>query len=114
MVDEGPSNTTSPNSQGASSGSKNGAPEAAQARYDVGPGFEIAIRANTDRPVEVTVTGDGARPPRKNADGDHQHDAVEKRLDAIERSILLLADHMKKIDDRLSGASPRARLTEKQ
>ncbi len=107
MGEEGPSNSVSPNGQGPVNGSKEKASQGPSAHYEVGPGFEIAIRASAGRPVEVTLKGerDGATPPKKGGDADHRHDSVEKRLDAIERSILLLADHMQRLDERLSGGA---------
>lgn len=103
--EEGPSNSVSPNGQGSVNGSKEKAPRGPLAHYEVGPGFEIAIRAAPGKPVEVTLKGeqDGAPPPKGRGGTNHRHDSVEKRLDAIERSILLLADHMQRVDERLSA-----------
>ncbi len=107
MEEEGPSNPGNPNGQAPVNGQAPKAPQEAAARYDVGPGFEIAIRSDADRPLEVTLKGEreGGRPPTKGGEADHRHDSVEKRLDAIERSILLLAQHIQRLDERLSGGT---------
>ena len=105
MAEEGPSGTLSPSANGGPNG-----PSSVQesgTRYEVGPGFEIAIRAALNRPVEVNVRneGDGSRRPEKSGDHDHRHDAIEKRLDAIERALFIVVDHLKRIDEsRAPGA----------
>jgi len=106
--EEGPSNSVSPNGQGPVNGSRGKTPQDPAAHYEVGPGFEIAIRADAGRPVQVTLKGErgGAAPPGKGGDAGHRHDATDQRLDAIERSIFLLAQHMQRLDERLSGAGP--------
>lgn len=110
MGEDGPSNSVSPKGPGPFNGSAGRAPDDRSAHYEVGPGFEIAIRPATDRPVEVTLRSErgGAPPPKKGPDAHHRHDSVEKRLDAIERSILLLAEHMQRLDERLSAGARAA------
>lgn len=91
------------------------APEAGSAqgsttRYEVGPGFEIAIRAALNHPVEVNLKngGEGAKPPLRSGDQNHRHVTIEKRLDAIERALFIMVDQLKRIDDQLASGRPRS------
>lgn len=82
------------------------APESpGEARYVAGPGFELAIRATLARPLEVEIKGSGEDPKkqRKAADHDHRHETLEKRLDSIERALLMVVDQMKRIDEKLAA-----------
>src|SRR5882672_10714827 len=63
-----------------------------EAHYVAGPGFELAIRATFAHPLEVEVKGTGAdsKDNRRNADRDHRHEVLERRLEALERAILMV------------------------
>jgi hypothetical protein len=108
MGEEGSSKPGNPNGPAPVSGAPTKGAHDASAHYEVGPGFEIAIRSGADRPLEVTLKGErgGEHPPKKRADAGERKDTVERRLDAIERSILLLAQHMQELDERLSRGPP--------
>lgn len=83
-------------------------PESAgEARYVAGPGFELAIRATLARPLQVEIKGGGEDPKKqpKAADQDHRHETLEKRLDSIERALLMVVDQMKRIDEKLAALS---------
>lgn len=78
-----------------------------EARYVAGPGFELAIRATLARPLEVEIKGGGEEPKKqpRAADHDHRHEMLEKRLDSIERALLMMVDQMKRIDEKLASLS---------
>ena len=107
MAEEGPSNHGDGSGPTPVNGHSPKATHEPGTHYEVGPGFEIAIRSRADRPLEVTLKGerDGDPPPKKDRASDHRQDSAEKRLDAVERSILLLAQHIQRLDERLSGGS---------
>lgn len=107
MTEEGPSNTVRPNGSEPRTAPPKTSGNEGTTRYEVGPGFEIALRSGANRTLEVTLNGEtpgGPSPTRRG--GAHGPDReAEKRMDAIERSILILAQHMQKLDERLSGAA---------
>ena len=78
-------------------------------RYEVGPGFEIAIRAALNKPLEVHVKADDKEPQRQapSADHAHRHDVLEQRLDAVERALLIIVDQLKSIDKHVSELNRR-------
>jgi len=102
--DEEPSHSVNHEAHRPAGAPRNGTAAQPSHRYEVGPGFEIAIRAALNRPVEVTVVkdGEGEKPPRKSGDSDHRHETAEKRLEAVERALLMLVDHMKNIEDEIA------------
>lgn len=109
MGEENPSQ-----SDNQATGQAPNAPETARAqgpttRYEVGPGFEIAIRAALNHPVEVNLKkgGEGGTPAMRSGDRDHRHETIEKRLDAIERALFIMVDQLKRIDDQLAAGRPR-------
>ena len=59
-------------------------------RYDVGPGFEIAVRGEGKHGVEVSVT--------KDADGEHRHGSINRRLESLEQSVAELAARLAKVE----------------
>jgi hypothetical protein len=101
--DEDPSNRVGQGDETPTAGPKNGHSEAGTHRYDVGPGFEIAVRSDIANPVQLTIKKDdeGGRGPPKGASAEHRLGEIEKRLDSIERALLTLVDQMKRIEDRL-------------
>ena len=78
--------------------------ESDSTRYEVGPGFELAIRAALNHPIEVHVKGEEKSPgPTTPAeDSDHRRGTLEQRLDSVERALFLIVDHLKSIDDHIS------------
>jgi hypothetical protein len=103
VEDEDPSNRVGQGDETPTAGPKNGHGEAGSHRYEVGPGFEIAVRSEVGNPVQLTIKKDeeGGRGPPKGASADHRIGEIEKRLASIERSLLTLVDQMKRIEDRL-------------
>ena len=97
MVEGGPSNPTK-NGEGTPPATpKGGAEEGAQHRYDVGPGFEIAVRGETKHPVEVNLSKDG--------DKEHRHALLDKRVEALEATVRELAARLTKVES--SAHEPR-------
>lgn len=83
--------------------------ETSTTRYDVGPGFEIAIRAALNKPLEVHVRQDDKDPQREtpSADHEHRHDVLEQRLDAVERALFIIVDQLKSIDKHIGELNRR-------
>jgi hypothetical protein len=98
-----PSEAMNPSDNKSMSGAQN-APSG-ETRYEVGPGFEIAIRAALGRTVEMHVKPDGepTKPAPRSGDLDHRHESVERRLDSIERALFIIVDQLKRIDDQLAA-----------
>jgi hypothetical protein len=94
-------------------GESNGQPEnqleAQSTRYEVGPGFEIAIRAALNKPLEVHLKADDKGPQRQapSADHEHRHDVLEQRLDAVERALFIIVDQLKSIDKHIGELNRR-------
>jgi hypothetical protein len=78
-------------------------------RYDVGPGFEIAIRAALNKPLEIHVKKDDKDPQHEapSADHEHRHDVLEQRLDAVERALFIIVDQLKSIDKQINELNRR-------
>ena len=90
-------------------GEPSGKAEAHETRYEVGPGFEIAVRAALNRPLEMNIDGDDKNPQHQppSADRAHRHDVLERRLDSVERALLIIVDQLKRIDAHLAAHNRR-------
>src|SRR5258706_16318634 len=100
--EENPSDPVEHSGGTSQPGPKNGSSAGSSHRYEVGPGFEIAVRSDAANPVAFTLRkeGDGDRPPSKSGGSDHRFESIEKRLESLERALLLVVDQMKRIEDR--------------
>ncbi len=109
MGENGPSNAVDAGGNHGTDGAQNGRGQSAGTRYEVGPGFEIAIRSALNRPVDVQVKNEGnpQKPPQRSGDLDHRHETIEKRLDAIERALFIMVDQLKRIDDQVAAVARR-------
>ena len=101
---EDPSNRVNQGDETPPAEPKNGHHDSGNHRYEVGPGFEIAVRSELANPVQLTINKEeeASRAQPKGGTPDHRHGEIEKRLDSIERALLLMVDQMKRIEDRLS------------
>src|SRR6266545_924508 len=94
--------------QGSQDDSRNARPDAQakkrHAHYVAGPGFEMAIRATLSHPLEVDVKGSGqeSKDRPRDADREHKHDSLERRLDSLEKAMLMVVDQLQRIDRKLS------------
>jgi hypothetical protein len=81
------------------------------AHYVAGPGFELAIRATLAHPLKVEVRGSAQDPKDRsgNADKDHRHESLERRVDALEKAVLMLADELQRLSRTIAelGKAPR-------
>lgn len=93
MVDDTPSTPTKNGEGNPPSPQKNGGADAH--RYDVGPGFEIAVRSEGKHGVEVNLT--------KDADAEHRHLGLTRRIDTLERTVADLEYRLSKVE---SAARP--------
>ncbi len=89
-MEDGSSNPTKTGEGTVPPGPKNGVPDAPQHRYEVGPGFEIAVRGETKHPVEVSLTKDG--------DKEHRQAALDRRVEALEATVRELAARLAKFE----------------
>ena len=93
LVEKGSSNPTKNGEGTPPPGPKDGAFEASQHRYEVGPGFEIAVRGETKHPVEMSLSKDG--------DKEHRHAALDRRVEALEATVRELAGRLAKVEGTL-------------
>ena len=90
MVEDEPSNPIKSGDETSAPAPTNGAPATKDHRYDVGPGFEIAVRGESKHPVELSLS--------KEADSEHRHAAADRRLEALERSVADLARRLEQVE----------------
>lgn len=93
MVEDAPSNPIKPSEENAPPAAKNGVPGDHAHRYEVGPGFEIAVRSEGKHGVEVHVA--------KDADHDHKHTAVNRRLESLEHSVAELSKRLQAVESEV-------------
>ena len=90
MGEDEPSTPTKGGDETPAAAPKNGAAGTKDHRYDVGPGFEIAVRAESKHPVELSVS--------KDADTEHRHAAADRRLEALERTVADLSKRLAEVE----------------
>lgn len=83
MVDEPPNNPIDHEAPQGPAPAKNGDRGAGDHRYEVGPGFEIAVRGEAKHPVEVNLT--------KDSDHERRHGHLERRVEELEQTVRELA-----------------------
>ena len=93
MGDDGPSDPANQDQSQAPTPPQGEKGSSGQHRYEVGPGFEIAVRGEQKHPVEVNVSKDG--------DSEHRHAAVDRRLEHVERSVGELAARLAQVEAAL-------------
>ena len=100
MVEDGSANPPKNGEGNPPAAPQNGPSEQGSHRYEVGPGFEIAVRGETKHPVEVNLSKDG--------DKEHRHSAVERRMEALEGTVRELAARLAKVEGALQEPSKTA------
>ena len=95
MEEDGPSNATKNGEEATPQPPKNGAAEGNAHRYEVGPGFEIAVRGEGKHGVEFSVSKEG--------DLEHRHGAVNRRLDSLEQTVADLAARLARVEAHTGG-----------
>jgi hypothetical protein len=100
LVEDGSENPPKNGEGTPPAGPKAAAPEGAQHRYEVGPGFEIALRAEAKHPVEVNLSKDG--------DKEHRHAEMDRRVQALEGTVRELAARLAKVEGAVQEPSKTA------